>query len=174
MAVEGDLLEALPQLAKFKSFADCPHSDRNQLIRYIALMYDKKSPLVIANRNPETKHIEAVKLSKLQRVGDFSEDIMDMLIEFLKDQNDLTWAMIVANEGTFWEYHRMIAQPIESFDGDKDRLSATSLKTKLLNDCDEIAGRLESYYLKVFQDQKIVEKAKSRLLTPESFARANV
>lgn len=169
--VEGDVLEKIPALKKFQSFAECNSENRNELIRYVVLMYDKRSPIVSSSRSPEAKHLEALSLSGLQRLGDPSEDIINMAIDLLKDQNDLVWALIVANEGTFWEYQRMVAEPVTSFDGDKDRLSATSLKTKLLKDCDEIAARLEAYYMKVFQDQKTVEKAKIRLLTPENIAK---
>jgi hypothetical protein len=174
MEAKGNLFEAVPKLSEFDSFVQCKADDRDELIRYIVLMYDKKSPIIATNRNPEAKHLEAVRLSKLNRVGDFSDEIMDMVIEFLKDQNDLWWALIVSNEATFWDYQRMIAQPIEQFDGDKDRLGATSLKTKLLIDSEQIANRLEAYYPKVFIEQRIIEKAKSRQLTPETIAKQNV
>lgn len=170
---EKNLLVTVPKLNNIKAFAISKASDIDELIKYVALMCDKGSPLILAGKDPKIKQAEAVTISGLKRLTLQTDDIIEMTIDYLKDQNELMWALLVANESTFWEYQQIISEPITEYKGDKDKISGAQLKTKLLGDCHDIMERVESYYTKLFSDAKIIEKVKSKALTPEMMAKKN-
>lgn len=104
---------------------------------------------------------------------DNPEDIMfiEMVSDYLKHQNYLTWSMIVSNEQTFYEYQMALLTEVSSFRGDKDKLSATQVKTKLMEDSDAIERRLKRYYDEVFPDVEVLKKHRP-VYTPEKMAKA--
>lgn len=97
-------------------------------------------------------------------------EFVTMVIDYLRHQNDLVWAMIVSNEQTFYEYQEALVQSVNLFKNDKDKLSAIQVKTKLMEDSDAIAERLEKYYKKVFTEDEIVKRVK-QVYTPEMMAK---
>ena len=185
-------------LSKIQSFADCTRPDKDKLIKYIVFLYSKESPLVKNYKDVGTRMREAARLAgydlnsdatlldKLFRfdVGNQNQETDDeedqagnpedlsfvsMVIDYLRHQNDLTWAMIVSNEQTFYEYQEALVQSVNLFKSSKDKLSAIQVKTQLMEDSDAIAERLERYYKKVFVEDEVVTKVK-QVWTPEKMA----
>lgn len=198
--VDSDVLNSRQGrgLSKIESFTSCNRSDKDKLIKYIVFLYSKESPLIKNYKDVGVRMREAAKLAgydldsdatlleKLYRfeIGtvdpktdedEYSENPDDlsfvtMVIGYLRHQNDLTWAMIVSNEQTFYEYQEALVQSVDQFKNDKDKLSAIQVKTKLMEDSDAIAERLEKYYKKVFSEDEIVKKVK-QVYTPEMMAK---
>lgn len=161
--------------------ADPKRADLDKLIRFIMVLYDKKSPLIkqltnISQRKNEAAIVAGYSLTTdadtLKGLFEFTDFELQMLaIEFLKDQNDMYWSMIVSNEQTFWEYQKALNASIVSFKDDKQKMDALNVKSKLMDECDKITERVDGYYLKVFGDSEAQSKAKQvRSFTPESVA----
>lgn len=154
--------------------------DADKLLKYVMLMYDKNSPAVrfwqdVAQRKRECAVLAGYDLKSdyktLESVFDFTDfNLQEITIEFLKDQNNLVWAMIVSNEQTFYEYQKTIMSEVLAFDSDKEKMSAVIIKTKLMQDSDEIVERLTGYYAKVFGDGE-EKRIATQSYTPESIAR---
>lgn len=182
-------------LNKINSFATCTRPDKDNIIRYIVFLYSKESPFISAFKDVGSRMRECAKeagydivkdeatVKKLfefkvdQVEGEDGEDenphdveFVNMVIDYLKHQNDLTWAMIVSNEQTFYEYQEALVQSVNLFKNDRDKLSAIQVKTKLMEDSDAIAERLDKYYKKIFSDDTIIKRVK-QAYTPENIAK---
>ncbi len=100
-----------------------------------------------------------------------SDQLVDMVDEFLRKQNNRIWSMIVSNEQTFFEYQTKLLSPVEG-DRDKDILQALQIKSKIMDDLNTINDRLDSYYMKLYgEDQELLKVIKAdKRLTPEFIA----
>jgi hypothetical protein len=156
-------------------------SDLDCLVRYTMALYDKKSPLIkqltnIGQRKNEAALVAGYDLIKdrevLEKLFDFTDpDLQLLAITFLKDQNDMYWSMIVSNEQTFYEYQKALISEVVSYKDDKQKMDALNVKSKLMDECDKITNRVESYYAKVFGDGEAQMKARQlKNFSPESIA----
>jgi hypothetical protein len=180
-------------LSKIESFLSCTRPDKDKLIRYIVFLYSKESPFVSAYKELGQRMRECAREAgydlvedksivdklfqfKVETIGEEEEEnpqdveFVNMVIDFLKNQNDLTWSMIVSNEQTFYEYQEALVQSVNLFKNDRDKLSAIQVKTKLMEDSDAIAERLDKYYKKIFSDETVIKRVKQSY-TPENIAK---
>jgi hypothetical protein len=155
--------------------------DLDCLVRYTMALYDKKSPLIkqlanIAQRKTEAALVAGYDVKKdvdiLEKLFDFTDtDLQLLAIQFLKDQNDMYWSMIVSNEQTFFEYQKALLLEVAVYKDDKQKMDALNVKSKLMDECDKITNRVESYYAKVFGDGEAQTKARQlKNFSPESIA----
>jgi hypothetical protein len=187
-AVEANLLDRIPELRPYAELLAESESlgrpDIDKLIRYTMVLYDKRSPAIKQFSNLQLRKNEAAIAAGydlqsdakiLEKLFDFTDKELQILaIEFLKDQNDMYWCMITSNEQTFYEYQKALLSEVTLFTTEKDKLSALQIKAKLMDDCDTIAERVESYYGRVFGDGDANKKAKEqRSFTPEGMANRN-
>ena len=144
------------------------------MLKYIALLYDMKSPLRlkipdIVERKEECAEMSDIKEGKLE-IFDLSNDkLLGYINVYLRYQSSKVWAILAANEEVLWQYQQELLTPIKDFKNDKDKLQALEIKTKLMQECDSIIKRIESYEEKIFGDNK-QEKDKILNYTPESIA----
>lgn len=150
------------------TLADVPY------IKYIALIYDKHSPLRtkipdVLERKNEASIIAGIKGNKDSLFDLSYSGIIDKISAYLKHQNSKIWAILLANEEVLWQYQSELFTPITEFKTDKDKLQALEIKSKLMAECDAIIKRIDSYEDKLFGD--ITEKKEEILnFTPETIA----
>ena len=160
------------------AFKGLKHEEADSLIAYVVYMYDMHSPLREYYADLRVRKEEAAELAKLKGKINL-EDLYDLKIEevsamvndFLVYQNERVWSMFVSNEQTFYEYQQKLLQSVEG-DKDKDILQALQIKSKLMNDMDEINTRLEGYLRRMTgEDNQAIEVIQKRkMITPESIA----
>ena len=154
-------------------FGPVPPSDIN-LIRYVSLLYDQKSPLRLKIPDIVERKQECAMMAGLPKdsdeIFDLSHDnILKYINVYLRYQSSKLWAILAANEEVLWQYQVELLCPITGFKNDKDKLQALEIKSKLMAECDAIIKRIEAYEDKLFGDNK--DKKKEVLnLTPESIA----
>ena len=175
--VKGSLLKKYPKLKMFQSFL----SADNKLIKYVLLMYDANSPMKEQFPDLNIRKEQAALLCGYDLVKDESllstifffenDKVTKMVDEFLRKQNNRVWSMIVSNEQTFFEYQTKLLRPVDG-DKDKDILQALQIKSKIMDDLNNINERLESYYMKLYgDDQDLLKTIKAdKRLTPEFIA----
>lgn len=175
--VNGSLLKKYPKLKMFKSFL----SADNKLIKYVLLMYDANTPLKEQFPDLNIRKEQAALLCGYDLIKDESllstifffenEKVTKMVDEFLRKQNNRVWSMIVSNEQTFFEYQTKLLRPVDG-DKDKDILQALQIKSKIMDDLNNINDRLEAYYMKLYgEDQELLKTIKAdKRLTPEFIA----
>lgn len=144
------------------------------LIRYIALLYDKNSPLRnkipdINERKEECASIAGITSGKDQIFDLSNEKVVGYINVYLRHQSSKIWAILAANEDVLWQYQQELMKPITDFKNDKDKLQALEIKTKLMNECDAIIKRIESYEEKLFGDN-LDKKDEIINYTPENIA----
>ncbi len=109
--------------------------------------------------------------SLLYKLYNFADpEIGSMVIGFLRFQNDLAFSMLASNEQTFFEYQQAILSSIEFFKDDKDKMTALNLKTKLMDESDAIAVRIDKYRKQIYIEDKAIDFVKKRSSSPESIA----
>lgn len=154
-------------------FGKFPKSDTS-LLRYVALLYDRSSPLRtkipdIIERKEECFTLAGLKSMK-DEIFDLShEKVVGYINVYLRYQSSKIWAILAANEEVLWQYQQELLKPITDFKNDKDKLQALEIKSKLMSECDAIIKRIESYEDKLFGDN--TEKKEEILnYTPENIA----
>lgn len=179
-AKTGTLPKALPEIKNIPSWWDCDRNDKDKVIRYIVLMYDKNSPLVKQYPNLEIRKNSALALAgfvtgdpSLEVYKEFKDDdFADMVIDFLKFQNDYIWMMLCSNEQTFFEFQKTLMLEAAMIRNDKDKISAISAKAKLMEESDNIVNRIINYRKQIFSEDVIIEKSSKRVASsPEEMAK---
>lgn len=160
----------------------------DKVLRYVVLMYDINSPL--RNSYPELgKRKEfAADLAGYDLVKDDvtelfefrvkvgedyepNDDLLDMIIKYLKYQNNWVWSMIVSNEQAFYEYNRRVMMPVDGAK-DKDILQAINIKTQIMSSQDDIYQRLQRYFKDLSGGDGELEEVltKRKRIRPEDIA----
>jgi len=179
--VKKSLTTAYPKLK------DIVGPSEDKMLRYVILMYDVSSPLrqhypELGKRKEFAASIAGYDLIKDNVVSLFDfkiddephETLLDIIIKYLKYQNNWVWSMIVSNEQAFYEYNRRVMMPVEG-NKDKDILQAINIKTQIMSSQDEIYQRLQKYYRDLSGGDTNLEEAITikKRLRPEEIA-ANV
>jgi RNA processing factor Prp31 len=176
-SIKGSIKKKYPKLKMFKTF----DSANDSMIKYVLYMYDQNTPLKEQFPELKIRKEQAAVLSGFNLIKDneklhdvfffLSDQLVDMVDEFLRKQNNRIWSMIVSNEQTFFEYQTKLLSPVEG-DRDKDILQALQIKSKIMDDLNTINDRLDSYYMKLYgEDQELLKVIKAdKRLTPEFIA----
>lgn len=172
--------------AQYPKLKDIIGSGDDKMMRYVLLMYDVNSPLrqhypELGKRKEFAASIAGYDLMKDNVVSLFDfkiddephEELLDMIIKYLKYQNNWVWSMIVSNEQAFYEYNRRVMMPVEG-NRDKDILQAINIKTQIMTSQDEIYQRLQKYYRDLSGGDVNLEEAITikKRLRPEEIANA--
>jgi hypothetical protein len=176
-SIKGSIKKKYPKLKMFKTF----DSANDSMIKYVLYMYDQNTPLKEQFPELKIRKEQAAVLSGFSLIKDneklhdvfffLSDQLINMVDEFLRKQNNRIWSMIVSNEQTFFEYQTKLLSPVEG-DRDKDILQALQIKSKIMDDLNTINDRLDSYYMKLYgEDQELLKVIKAdKRLTPEFIA----
>ena len=176
--VKKNLTTVYPKLKDIVGVVD------DKMIRYVILMYDYNSPLrhhypELGKRKQFAASIAGYDLMKedVTTLFDFKindepyEELLDIIISYLKYQNNWVWSMIVSNEQAFYEYNRRVMMPVEG-NRDKDILQAINIKTQIMSSQDDIYQRLQKYYRDLSGGDESLEQAITvrKRLRPEQIA----
>lgn len=177
-----ELLLKFPELGACEEFRNYGSGDRNYVIRYICYAYDPGSDLYKDYTDIFKIKEAAADLAEFPRsekTGKFEEkvyqmmrmensEINDMVIAFLKMINNHIWAQIQVNEQMFWEYARLLSEPVTG-EGSKDILQAADIKKKLREEIKTIATDLEGFYKQMFGDNEDLKNiVKKKPVRPET------
>jgi DNA-binding protein Fis len=186
--INGDIEEAYPQLKSITYGNDwylqeVRKEERQGLQVFIILMYDPESPLRTKYQDITKRKEAALSLAGLDPESNLGltlvsleqPELVDMVVKFLKIVNSRLWTLISINEQTFYEFSIRVMSPITGALGmdEKDVLSAATIKTKLMESCDDIHNRLLKYYREFTgdDDELAYTVEKKRAMTPEQIAR---
>jgi hypothetical protein len=181
------MLTAYPKLKTITGDAD------DRMIRYVLLMYDMNSPLreyypELEKRKQFAASTAGYDLDKDDVTGLFDfkikveeeevvyEELLNLIVKYLKYQNNYVWSMIVGNEQAFYEFNKRVMIPVDGT-RDKDILQAVDIKNKLMDAQDNIVQRLQRYLRELTgEDDKLEESiTKRKRLRPENInVRANI
>lgn len=154
--VKKSLTAEYPKLKKILGDSD------DRMMRYVILMYDVSSPLrqhypelgkrkefaaMVAGYDMVKDDVVSLFEFKVKSGDDYepNEELLSMIIKYLKYQNNWVWSMIVSNEQAFYEYNMRVMMPVEGT-RDKDILQAINIKTQIMSSQDDIYQRLQKYY----------------------------
>jgi hypothetical protein len=183
--VKKDMLAAYPRLREIEGSFDANHTLVDKVLRYICMLYDPKSPLIIGERDLNYRKTVAADLAGFDSEADdtFLQElyastldwtttlVMRFLIRFIKQRQ---WALICSIEIAYWEGVQRIMRPIEKGIGDKkdyDELKALEVKAKLKDEAEKDLKRLDTLYKSFFnEDDDLENAAKNIRITPEMIA----
>ena len=167
-----DLISEIPELRQMESWNKFRRNnvDRNQLTKYLVYFYSRDSFLHINGRVPfEQRKIRAGMLAGFKNSdGIFDEyvetyvfglqdpHILDMVMDYLRFQNDYYWSEICALEASLDEINRLRMKPVGEDDDEASIMKAKSLARK---EAESIIESLEIYYKKFYGEFLDVKKA---------------
>lgn len=155
-----DEIEFLRNIPSFSDDLYTGYIDKNQLVRYIVILYsddsflNKKIPIPLQERKEQLCKLLHIDIN--DEVRDFLFNLNDvvtlkMVQDFLIAQNHTLWTEISTTEQQYAEAIKLRLKPVE--DGkDKDNLAAAELKKKLREECKVMVNDLEGYYRKLYQN----------------------
>ena len=177
-----DLFKTYKQLSVFK---DISINIDDKLMKYIIVVYDYNSPIVLKYRDLKVRKQQGAEFSGYSVLDESMQSIFNLEEEYMLKAVDLflkkfihnrTWYMICANESIFWEYGQRMLKPVGAEEeggkklSEKDLIAAMQAKTKLSEDMSSIDERLDSGYKRLYGDENM-GRFTNRATTPESIAR---
>ena len=182
--VKKGMLKTYPELSEIAPDNHDTLPFFENVLRYICLLYDPKSPLITRERDSNYRKSLAAELAGfdtegdeafLQTIYDSSLDwvttlIMRFLIRLVKQRQ---WAFICAIEMAYWEGIKRIMKPITKAEGGKewDELKSLDLKARLKDEAEKDLRRLDTLYKEFFNEDEGLEKAAKNIrITPEMIA----
>jgi hypothetical protein len=137
--------------------------------KFIIMCYHKDSDLVSKYKDKlKDKWVEAK--AKTGYKGEAS-DLYEYISKFLISQNDAVWQQLCSCQSTFNEYQEIILKPLQQSADDDKLLKAASLKSKLIDDCDKLIDKIDSYLSKVFEkDKSLINIVKTKPISPENIS----
>ena len=182
--VKKNLTVVYPKLKQIVGSVD------DKMLRYVLLMYDQQSPLreyypELGKRKNFAASIAGYDLDKddVTELFDFKikneedeyvpcEAMLELIMKYLKYQNNWIWSMIISNEQAFYEFNQRVMMPVDG-SRDKDILQAVNIKTQIMQSQDDIAQRLKKYFRELSGGDEQLEDSiiKRKRLSPESQAK---
>jgi hypothetical protein len=100
-----------------------------------------------------------------------NDKILNIIMDYLRYQNNWVWSMIIANEQAFYEYNMRVMMPVDGT-RDKDILQAVEIKTRIMTSQDEIYQRLQRYYRDISGGDTVLEESVKirKRIRPEDIA----
>jgi hypothetical protein len=162
---EGNMRQLYPKLEEiFETTEDA-------LIRYVILLYDKKSPLLEDERDFNKRRAVAGDLTFFDYEPEDAESqemITTAIVNYLQFTNDKTFAAAQAIEYKMWEAITQILTPIKG-KSSKEELEAAQKKSLLADEIDRDIKRLDSYAREMSGSDTVLEKkVKRSFSSPES------
>lgn len=176
-----DIVHKFRELDQYEEFSRYPNANRNNVIRYVVYAYDPESPFIKNSTLDLIKRKEIAAeyagFERNKKTGLFSdsdyeimnlqvEEVNNMILCYLKIINNYTWVQITTDEQLFWEYTKLLNQPLVNTD-EKKLMESANIKGKLREERNTIKQDLDKYYKEFYgSDTELQEKVKR--FTPET------
>jgi len=168
MEVKPDvnLLAKFPTLGAIKSWKEYQGRDKNILIRYIVLCYDRTSPILKKYQQDDVKR----KTISAEYAGwqadsegifdDYVDEILkcrnetvnSMIIDFIRTFHDPSWALLVVGLEGYYQKLQTMIQLTESVGSKRDAFAMEETKGKLFKQAQEMSISLENTANKMLND----------------------
>lgn len=127
------------------------------MLRYVALMYDKNSPIrketIVNRKSIAFEQAGITNATTIENWANFANKRLIMLVHYyLRYQNDKPWAALCTVEEFFWELQLQLSSTIA--DKDQDILKNLQVKAKLRDEFSRTIEEIGRYQDIVFGDNK--------------------
>lgn len=148
----------------------------NSKALYVLFMYDKNSVFLKKFSDLEIRRQKAIEESGVnaELVTEMTDPhFINMVIDFLKFQNDRLWFIICQNESIFLQYSTILMQNTFDVKGDKDLVQTITLKEKVRENIMKVDADLTMLYEKFYNGDKVLEEKATEVVrfSPESVAK---
>jgi hypothetical protein len=183
-------LRFMPTIDKyFKSFKDFEKKSDlepqhiNRVIRFIAYMYDRNSPMIHIHTDYNRRLQECAALAGfdfkkpdtklLERIYRSSDQHMALMIfEYIRHQNNEEWAALCANTKIYYDnIHKMMAGH-KVYKDAKQELDGQMVKGKMREINKEILADNRALYDQIFKENAVIKVARVKATTAESRTRS--
>lgn len=176
--IKNNLLEYYPAIKEIIRVEISTKNDLDNILRYVIMISDPKSVLVVTERDLSYRKGIAADLSNLNTNETYrdevfnytNETVLELTVRYLmRFAKSKEFAAILALEYTYWESIRLLLKPInDNKVKDKEILDAVQKKGAIKSEIDSDLKRLESYYSSFYgEDKELINRAKERI-TPEN------
>lgn len=174
--VDKPILKAYPVLSEIVD-PDWQDEYLDSIMRYILMVYDPKSTLVVNERDMNYRKGLAIELVQIEDqitaeaiINSTHKYSASLIIKYLtRFARSKEWAAICAFESSFWESIREVIEPI-SGKNSREKLDSVQKKAAIKEEIEKDIKRLDQLYRTFFgEDDDLMNKNKRRL-TPELIA----
>lgn len=160
-----NLLGKFPTLGSIQSFKDYK-GDRNRVIKYIVLCYDKGSPILNRFMQDDVKRktcaaeyagwtankegLFDTEVDLIMKCLD--QDVNSMIIDFLRTFNDPGWALLMTGMESYYQKLQQIITA-DFGQGKRDVFQVEETKGKLFKQAQEMSKSLDDAAKKILQDE---------------------
>lgn len=186
------MIEAFPVLTKYPEFTILTDLDHDSLLKYIFLLYDKKTPLKKIDDLIKRK-IEAAQMAGFETdrngyfnkdidaaMKGFNEDVNAMIIRLLRIQHDVTFATMVTGYESLYQKLALTLSATSAFEKKSD-VEMEKIKgglweqaKKMRDDLNQMADDILNYddnpYLKKDLFCVIDRESEELMLSPEKIS----
>lgn len=173
-----DMRLSNPKMNELPSWKKHPNNSQvfNSKVFYILFMYDKSSPFLKKFSDLEIRRQKSIEESGVNKelVTEMTDpDFVNMVVEFLRFQNDRLWFIICQNESIFMQYSTILMQNSFEVKDDRDMVTVLTLKEKVRENIMKVDADLTMLYEKFYNGDKVLEEksAETVRFTPESVAK---
>ena len=189
--LDVNVLSKFPTLGAVASLNSYISDDKNSVIRYIVLCYDKGSPILTkfmqddvrrkttaaqyAGWNCDDEGLFTDRVDAIMKCMD--DQVNEMIIDFLRLFNDPNWALLMSGMESYYQKLQQIIS-VDLGGNKRDMFQIEETKGKLFKQAQEMSKALEEAASKILHDNNpylkrdlyctIDQEAKNRLnITPE-------
>jgi hypothetical protein len=170
------ILHAFPKLTEI---IDPEWQDEwlDAILRYMLMVYDPKSPLVINERDLNYRKGIAMELASIEDET-IAESVISsthkyspaLFIKYLmRFARSKEWAAICAFESAYWESIKEVIEPI-SGKNSREKLDSVQKKAVIKQEIIEDIKRLDALYRTFFGEDDELQNKNKRRLSPEMIA----
>jgi hypothetical protein len=173
-----DYLVEIPQMQEIPSWRNYEGDHFNEIVRFILYLYDKGSAFKEKFKDFDARKKQAIIEAGAEGLGleDYSDQIVEMVSDFLRYQNDKLWTLICINEAVFQEYSEILITKLDKVNNDKDLITAVTTKEKVREYLDKTRSDLEAYLLEFYAEDKQAEEKHQKMVrfSPESISKKKI
>lgn len=161
LSPDKSVIKSFPELSRYPEFSDSLLTvlDRDKVIRYVILCYDKRSPL-LGEKNLIKRKKLAVEIAgfEMQKDNNYDESVLSMMrnenkivnrmiVRYVRNQADTRFALLVSGMETFYENIYQITN-----NDKEDRAIDSKEKSELFKKSKEMSDQLEQLSDEIFNN----------------------
>jgi hypothetical protein len=172
---DNDYMAEIPEMQEIPSWATYDGDHFNELVRFILFLYDKGSSFKDKFKDFDVRKQNAIIEAGAEGLGleEYPDEVIAMISDFLRYQNDKLWTLICINESVFQEYSEILMTKLDKVNNDKDLITAVTTKEKVREYMDKTRKDLETYLIEFYADDKHIEEKHQKMVrfSPESISK---
>lgn len=164
---------SLDYINTFSEFSTFHHPDKEKIINFIQLVYNKNSPFIVKFPDLQKRKTECLISADLSPKFDLEDPGYQHLVDIYlsRIQNSNEFETLISIQEALWEANMILRTPVGPLDEDK-KMRTLDTKAKMVGHIQKYTEKIAELTKIIFMDDKKATELneKRRRITPESIA----